>query len=286
MFSAFELSRFTGRPIRLFTFRRQALIWRFASCDRDIVVDGDTYLAAQIERDEVKQTVERAKDKLKIRLAYLRDPSVPEGARPSTQSLGDNWHPYIPSDSIHVTCAETHYGGDAPPQINWMGVVAQPVFSDVELELVCSPGVVISEARNQGAKFQRACWKSVYSTGLRGCNLDPDTVSVTGELTAVDGLTLEAAEFAATTFPLEGGDVQWTCDNGLVETRSIMSHTGDTITILYGGPDLAVGVEVTARPGCPQTWAACEARENTVNYGGAIYKPVKNPLDGESMSWG
>lgn len=285
MFSAFELSRFAGRPIRLFTFRRQSLIWRFASSDRDVVVDGDTYLAAQIERDEVKQTVERAKDRLKIRMAYLRDPSVPEAAWPSTQSLGDNWHPYIPSDSVYVTCAEIHYGDDAAPQVNWMGVVVQPVFSDVELELVCSPGVVISEARNQGAKFQRACWKTVYSTGLRGCNLDPDTVSVTGELTAVTGLTLQAAEFAAAPFPLVGGDVTWTCDNGIVEWRSIMSHSGTTITILYGGPDLAVGVEVTARPGCPQTWAACEERDNTVNYGGAIYKPVRNPSE-DSMSWG
>jgi len=285
MFSARELSRFGGQPIRLFTFQRQALVWRYASCEHDIVVDGNTYLAAQIERDEVQQTVERAKDTLKIRMAYLRDPSVPEGRRPSTQSLGDNWHPYTPSDSVYVTCAETHYGETDPPSVNWRGVVAQAAFTDIQMEMTCFPGAVISEARNQGAKFQRACWKSVYSTGLRGCNLDPDTVSVTGELTAVDGLTLTAAEFATSAFPLVGGDVQWTCENGIVERRSIMSESGSTITILYDGPDLAVGVEVTARPSCPQTWSACTERDNTVNFGGAIYKPVNNPKE-ESMSWG
>lgn len=285
MFSVRELSRFAGQPIRLFTFQRQGLVWRYASCERDVVVDGDTYLAATIERDEVQQTVERAKDTLKIRMAYLRDPSVPEIRRPSTQSFGDNWHPYIPSDAVYVTCAETHYGETDPPSINWKGVVAQSAFTDTQLELTCSPGVVISEARNQGAKFQKACWKSVYSTGLRGCNLDPDTVSVTGELTGVNGLTLHADEFATSAFPLTGGDVRWTCENGIVEWRSIMAHDGDTITILYGGPDLAAGVEVTARPSCPGTWVACAERDNTPNYGGAIYKPVNNPQE-ESMSWG
>lgn len=289
MFDTFELSRFSGRPLRLFVFRRQGTYWRYASGDRAVEITAGTYagiyLPAQIQRDEIQQTIESAKDKLKIKFAYLRDPSVPESGQPTTQALGNNWNPFIPSDSVYVTCLATHVGSGDAPQVEWQGVVSQPSFTDVELELICEPGIAISEATNQGPKWQRACWKTVYSTGLRGCNLDPIPLSVTATLAAATGLTLTAAEFAAAPLNLSGGDIAWMRTDGLIERRSIMSHEGSAITILYAGADLDVGTEVVARPGCPQTWVACAARSNTIHYGGAIYKPVKNP-QGESMSWG
>ncbi|GAB3755194.1 phage BR0599 family protein [Lysobacter olei] len=284
MFETFELGRFTGRPVHLFVFTRQGLTWRYASSDRDIVIGGNTYLAAQIERSEIKVTAERAKDRLTIKLAYVRDPAAPEF--PVTQPLGDNWHPYIPSDPVHVVCLSTHVGDTDPPAVEWMGVVTQPKFGDVELELICEPTNGYARARNQGPKWQRGCWKTVYSEGLRGCNLSRDAFKVDGTLTAVAGLTVTAAAFATAPLPLVGGYLTWTRTDGLEERRSIMAHTGDTVTLLYGAADLAGGMAVTARPGCPRTWAACEARSNTVNYGGSVYKPVKNPMDGVSMSWG
>ena len=284
MFDAFELSRFAGKPIHLFLFMRQNLTWRYASCDRDLVIGGFTYLAAQIERGEIKQTVERAKDRLTIKLAYLRDPNALEF--PSTQSLGDNWHPYTPSDEVQVICMTTHYGDTDPPKVEWMGVVTQPKFGDVELELTCEPTNGYARARNQGPKWQRSCWKTVYSQGVRGCNLNRDAFKVDAVLTSAVGITLKADAFATSPLPLAGGYVTWTRGDGLAERRSIMTHSGDTITVLYSASELAGGLAVTARPACPRTWSACEARGNTINFGGAVYKPIKNPKEGVSMSWG
>lgn len=283
MFDAFESSRFLGRPVRLFVFARQSLVWRYCTADRDLDIGGDTYLAAQIDRSEIKQTAERAKDKITITLAYLRDPSAPE--YPSTQPLGDNWHPYIPLDRISVTCLATHVGDTDPPTVEWMGIVTQPSFTDVALELTCEPTVAIGQALNQGPKWQRGCWKSVYSQGPRGCNLAIDAFRVDALLTAASGLTVAADEFASAPLPLDGGWLEWQRVDGLIERRSIMQTNGTDIVLLYGAADLAQGLAVTARPGCPQTWAACDARGNTINYGGAIYKPVENPTE-ESMSWG
>lgn len=283
MFETIERSRFLGRPVRLFIFRRQGLTWRFASGDRDVVVGAHTYLAAQIDRGEIRQTAERAKDKLKITFAYLVNPAAPEF--PVTQSLGDVWRPYIPSDAVSVTCLATHYGDTDPPVVEWMGVVTGPSFTDVECELTCEPGVG-GEARNQGGKWQRGCWKTVFSTGIRGCNLDPATVQVEGTLSAVSGLTLTSAAFASSPFNLRGGTITWTRDDGVVEERPVMAHSGSTIQVLYGGVGLELMRAFVALPGCPGNWAACEAFDNTVNYGGAIYKPVKNPHEGVSMSWG
>ena len=282
-FEALEIGRFTGRPLRLFVFQRQALIWRYCTGDRNVVIGGNTYFAEAIDRSEIRQTAERAKDDLTITMPYLRDPGAP--AFPATQALGDNWHPYIPHDTIAVTCLAAHYGDTGAPAVEWSGIVTQPAFTDTELTLTCTPGPAIARARNQGPKFQRACWKTVYSTGLRGCNLALGAFEVADTLSAVAGLNVTAAGFATAPLALDGGWLEWTRGDGLVERRSIMAHSGDTVTLLYGAAALAAGLAVTARPGCPRTWAACEARGNTINYGGSVYKPGKDPTQAP-MSWG
>lgn len=287
-FDALENSRFLGRPVRLFRFELQGLVWRFAQSDRDVEAGGVTWTAAQISRDEIKQTIEKAKDQLKIRMGYVRDPGAPVGALPSTQSLGNLWHPYIPSSAVRVLCLATHIGDTDPPVLEWSGEVRQPRFTDVELELTCVPSNARAEARNQGMKFQRSCSKTVYSTGIRGCNLDPADFTIAAVLTGAAGLTLTAAEFATAPLSLMNGWLSWTRPNGIVERRTIVEHTGSTVRLLYGGQGLASGVAVTALPNCPGTWAACAARrpDPQLHYGGAIYEPIENPHDGGSMSWG
>lgn len=282
-FEALEVGRFTGRPVRLFKFQRQGLIWRFANSASDVVAGGNTYTAAMIDRSEIQQTAEREKDKLTITMAYLLDPGAAEF--PPTQGLGGNWRPYPPGDSIAVTCLAAHIGDAGAPAVEWSGIVTQAAYTDTELELTCEPGPALAQARNQGAKWQKACWKAVYSTGVRGCNLALNAFEVAGPLTAVAGLTLSAAEFATAPLSLAGGWIEWTRVDGIVERRGIVDHAGTDVTLLYGAADLAVGLAVTARPGCARNWAACVARANTVNYGGAIYKPRKDPTR-ESMSWG
>jgi hypothetical protein len=284
-----ELSRFGGRPVRLFLFTRQGASWRFCTGDRDLVFGAHTYLAAQIDRDEIRETVEPAKDRLKIKFAYLRDPFALAMDIPSTQPLGDIWNPYAPSDPIGVVCMAAHYGSEDAPKVEFIGRVVQPIFTDVELTLSCERGAGDMRARNvQGAKWQKSCWKTPYSTGIRGCNMLPATFEVPAEVSVIDGVEVTAAAFAASTFALRGGEIRWTRVDGLIERRSIVAHSlgSDTVTLAYTGADLAVGIAVTALPTCPGSWAACEARANTVNYGGAIYKPVSNPHRGASMSWG
>lgn len=283
-FDTIELSRFLGRPVRLFVFTRQSTVWRFCTGDRDITIGENTYYHAQIDRSEIRQTVERAKDSITIKLAYLRDPDADE--YPVTQSFGDNWFPYVPSSTVTVVCMEHHYGDTDPPVVQWMGQVTQPKFTDTELELVCEPTGGTDRARNQGAKWQRSCWKTVYSTGIRGCNLDPSGFEVAATLSGVSGLTLTASAFGTAPINLAGGSLVWTNGAGMVERRSIMAHSGSSITVLYGSADLAPALNVVALPTCPRTWAACEVRGNTINFGGAIYKPVKKDPTKDSMSWG
>lgn len=286
---AFELSDYLGEPIQLFIFRRQDLTQRYARGLRDVVIGDHTYVAADIDRDAIRQTPEKAKDRLRIRAAYLLDPAAPE--YPSTQPLGNWWRPYIPSDDISVVCLSHKHGSLDPPSVEWMGTVLSPAFDDAQMELTCSPNSGRSDAANQGPKAQRACFKTVYSTGIRGCNLVEDDFKIAGTLTDVDGLTLTAAGWIGTPFSLQGGTFYWTRDNGIVEERPIMAHNQATgaIQILWNGEGLAEDLEAIAVPNCPGTWAACAARRDDPenHYGGGVYKPVKDPiLQSVPMSWG
>jgi len=235
MFETFELSRFLGRPVRLFVFLRQGLVWRFCTAPQDLTIGGVTYLAAQIDRSEIRQTIERAKDKINITMAYLRDPAAP--AYPSTQSLGDNWHPYTPSDTIRVVCLATHIGDTDPPVVEWMGIVSQPEFTDVELTLTCEPGTAIALALQQGPKWQKGCWKTVYSTGLRGCGLIPGGIPVPTTVSSVSGSDVIVSEFTDPGRALVGGTARWTTpeefagEGPVPHKANITAVAGTTITL-------------------------------------------------------
>lgn len=281
-------SRFNDKRIPLFRFQIQDEIFRFAQADRVVTAGGFDWLPAPIERDSIRRNNERAQQNLKIRMAYLRDPNAPIDDLPATQDLGDLWHPYIPSSPVQVMCLSHQHGSLDAPTYDWSGFVAQPRFNDVELELTCVPSNFRAEARNQGAKFQRACFKVVYSTGLRGCNLDPVPFTLPATLTGVTGLTLTSPAFATAPLSLLQGWFYWTRSNGRKERRTIIYHVGDTIRLLYGGHELANGLEATVQPNCEGNWDACAARRDDpeLHYGGAIYEPIKNPMQGVSMSWG
>lgn len=286
MFKDFETSARGGKPVHLFLFGRQGLAWRFATCARDLTIGGNTYLAAQISRSALKQTVEKSQDVVTITFPYSMDPNAAE--LPVTQSLGDNWHPFIPSDPVSVSCMATHLGDpDAEVASEWIGFVQQPKFSDGQLELTCAPPDQIAKAMYQGAKWQTSCWKTPYSQGPRGCGMVSADFETAATLTAVDGLTVTAAEFVGLPLSLAGGEIWWINAAGLIERRSIMAHdnTAGTILLLYGAAALAIDLAVTVRPACERTWAACTLRNRTISYGGSVYKPINNPYDGTSMSW-
>lgn len=281
------LNRFGDRRIRLYRFQIQDTVWRFAQADRDVEGGGFTWLASSIDRDGIRRNNERAQRNLKIRLAYLRDPNAPVDALPATQDIGDLWHPYAPSQPVLVSCYSLAEPGGTPTY-DWSGQVLQPRYTDVELELTCAPANARAGFRNQGAKFQRNCWKVPYSTGIRGCNLDPVDFDIEATVSDATGLVLTSSAFASAPHSLLQGWCTWIRSNGRRERRTIVAHEGDTIRLLYGGHELADGMSVVVRPNCEGNWAACAARrpDPQLHYGGAIYEPIKNPVQGVSMSWG
>jgi hypothetical protein len=275
-YDVFERSRWGGRPFHLFVFQRQGLLWRFTNRGQDLVLGGQTYATTPISRSELRDSGESMKNNVTITMPYLRDPDA--NNYPVTQEFGNNWRPFPPSDRIFVSCMAMHEG-DSAAAVEWMGRVVAPRFKGGTLELTCEPTRSSGRRTGQQQRFQRSCWKTLYQ-----CGVDKNDHQLDAVLTAVAGVTLSAAAFGALpSGRLAGGFLEWDRDDGLVEKRTIMSHVGSTITIEYGAQDLAVALAVRGFPGCAHNWDACDDYENTDNYGGALYLPVKNPMGGDPV---
>jgi hypothetical protein len=280
-FDLFELSRWLGKPIHLFTASCGPLVWRFASSDRPISIGGDTYLPAPISRTALRESVESRKNNVTITMPYLLDP---EGAEPPvTQSFGDLFRPWPPGRTVEVACLALHYGDD-DVDVEWTGRVLAPRFTDTQLKIECEPSHTSARKSGLQLKWQRGCPLTVYSQGVGMCNVDPVEFAVQATLANVSGLTLTANTFAdLPTSRLAGGFIEWTRPDGLQDFRSILAHTGSSIVVNYGAADFANGLQLIAYPGCPGNWNACESFDNTPNYGGALYLQVRNPFGGSRV---
>ena len=277
MFGAREIARFFGQPVHLFRFTLGPLVWRFTTASAPVVLGDETFIPAGISRSAVRETAERAKNQLTITMPYALDPAVHDP--PPTQEFGNIWRPFPPSERVFVTCLAMHRG-DTDAAVEWMGHVVQPDFTHTQLKLTCDPTIARRRAKGGGRRAQRACEVAVYGQGLGQCNLLKEAFAIPATAAAVSDLSVTAAELAATPLALVGGFVEWTLPNGLVERRTIMSHAGAVIELDYGAAALAPALAFIAYPGCPHTWDACVARGNTINYGGCLHLPVKNPWSG------
>lgn len=234
-FKAFETSARSGKPAQFFLFGRQGLSWRFTNAARDITVGGKTYIACAISRTEIKETIEKAQDNVTITLPCSLDPNCAEP--PPTQAFCNNWQPTVPTDPVSVICMAMHL--DDPDQemaVQWIGVVQQPKFDDNAgtLALTCVPPGQIAAAMYQGAKWQVACWKSVYSTGLRGCNLVAGGIDVPDVVTAISGSTVTAAKWEHPPRSFVGGNASWSVPTAYNSTVSALSGSVATLSDASG----------------------------------------------------
>jgi hypothetical protein len=267
-FDARETSLDQGEPITWFVFMRGSVSWRYCSADRDMVIGGNTYTAAPISRSAITTGSERRKLNITITL-------------PKDLPVAANWRPYASCETIALTVGSIHYG-DTVGVVEWVGRVTAPQFNGGTLTLTAEP--TRSAALRPGLKraWQRGCPLALYSQGRGQCNVNKAARALPATLTVVTGLTLTATAFG--TLPsgrLAGGFIEWNrASDGLLEVRSISSHSGSSIDIDFGAADLAAALAVTAYPGCNQTWADCTYYSNTDNYGGDLFLPEQNPYAG------
>jgi uncharacterized phage protein (TIGR02218 family) len=124
--------------------------------------------------------------------------------------------------------------------------------------------------------FEKRCSRRFLSTG---CNLDPLVYQVSGLVDTISGISLASTEIGdeSTT----RGFPDWFLLGRITigtETRTIVSHNGDSIKVSTPFLNASPGDEFTILPGCNRTQAYCVDRfNNFVNFGGFPFVPPKNP---------
>lgn len=262
-----------GAPVEYYDFILGTRHWRYNTSDR-ILTRGDpevSHDSLSITRDRIQQGPERNKLTLSIQV-------------PRSADVVDLWHPYPTSATVGLTIYGGHIG-ESDEVVTWIGRVVAPKFRPDVVTLLGEPSTTVARKSGQVQNWQRGCMHVLYKQGDGLCNANREDFAIPAEVTFVLANIVKADEFAAVEAGrLAGGYLEWTTVEGSVERRSISTHSGDTVTLLYGTNVLPVGTMITAFPGCKHNWDDCENFfDNGVNYGGDLYSPETSPFNGQPV---
>lgn len=248
--------------VELYTFTRGTDVWRLTPHEFDVVLDGQTWLSAQVGRSALAYGAEPEKSRLELNLPP--DSPVPLSAI----------NPVTSGESIQLTVqAATLLDGQASlGGVVWMGRITGVEFA-AGLPTLRGESVMVSLKRvGLRRLYGRKCSLILYQTP---CNATP--ISASGVVYEVWGRLVG----------IEGGippAVAGTLAGGWLETAGGERHMIDAevdvnhLTLLYPAA-LAVGDAVTLVAGCDHTTAVCDARfGNLDNYGGQPGIPQQNPF--------
>lgn len=287
--NTYEQSAFSGRPIELYEFLRESggveHFWLYNGSDRDIIYAGETFKHIPIKRDTIRLSGEAASTNLMITMPIAEDFCQ------QFRLAGT-----VPSDTVWVRVRRVHAGeindldGNAPTVVNdalvvWVGTVnGITQIDEVEAKITCA--MLAASFRRGGLRYgyQRSCPHVLYAPNT--CKVDKALYQTEAVASAIDGSVIAAPELAAEASGwFNGGFIEYAmASSGIIERRMIVSHVGDTITIM----GLPVGLEVdgafSAYPGCERTIDVCVAKfDNLENYGGFPHTPGRNPFDGQPV---
>ena len=275
-----------GYPVEFYRFIRNDDIWRYNTSDRILTRDtadeppGNSYLPLSITRERIQQGSER--NKLQLSVVIPRDADVAE-----------LWHPYPTSSSVGLTIFAGHIepdmsldasepGAVESSSVVWIGRVVSPKFKPESITLLCEPSTTLARKSGQTQCWQRGCMHVLYKQGHGLCNANKDDFKITSNVVFANNVRVDFEDLSAVPDGrLAGGYMEWETDDGHIERRSINTHSGDSVNIMYGTIDLPDGAEVTLYPGCRHNYDDCENYfNNGPNYGGDLYSPERSPFNG------
>lgn len=252
-----------SRHIETYDFYRGTQHWRVTDGDRAAIVEGATYEALRgLKRGRIAHSPEVAKNTLELDV-------------PSNFALLDQFRPFPPTSRIHVNVKRIRVR-DGFVATAWMGVIADVDDSDPSIAKIrCQSLMSAVSANGLRRVWQVPCGVPLYSAGLGMCNVDQDAFRVEATLSAIEGVTVRSAAFAAKPDGwYAGGFLRWETLHD-VEHRFIVSHAGDAVVLLTPAI-LPIGAIVSTFPGCDHTLQTCHEKfENAPNYGGQHTIPTK-----------
>ena len=271
-YNAFESSTETGDPVELYRFDVGGTLFLRTSADDDFVVNAPdpfqgTYESTPISRNRVKQTASRTQTQnLEVTM-------------PAADEIVTRYITVPPGQRTDLAIVRIHRSDpDEDTIVYWEGTVRSLQFQEEarEVRLLIENAISGNNRTTPRFTFSATCNHTHYDSR---CKVDKDSASFRKDLlvTAQNGnvYTLSGAgAFGADFF--ERGYLEF---NG--DFRSILSQSGDDLTVILPFSESPVGSTIPARAGCKlRLGTDCGPKfANAVNFGGFPYIPTKNPFE-------
>lgn len=266
-FSDRESSEYDGRPIEIYTLYRGGNVWRYTSADEDQLVGGQVFTALPIQRSNIEQTQEMARNNITI--SMVKDCPFLLQFRGSP-----------PTSVINVTVQRFHEGLQEFITM-WLGRVVNVKFAERQAEVRCEPIYTSLRRPVLRMRYQTTCPHVLYGNGCKVIRAD---YAVNGTLLSDGGtlINIGAVSTYADGF-FAGGYVDWE-NNGDTQRRFILSHTGQQLQINLPFAGILGGASMVIYPGCDHLLTTCHTKfANEDNYGGQPFYAGKNPMNGSNV---
>lgn len=265
-FATLESSRQASRPLEIYEFTLGADVYRYTSSDADVTVAGDTYQALAISRNEVEQGSDSQARNLVVTMPGNNQLAARyRNVVPGLRAVVNVWRlqrDEVPTFNTRILMYKGQIMSVRYPQD---GYTAEVVVRSIE------------QALNRNVPrftFMGMCNHILYDDNCGVLSADYDVI---GTVSAASGntITLPGANAQPDQY-YRGGYCRPV--SGEQDFRLILSHVGNTLTLLLPFANNPVGAQVQAFAGCNHIITGdCALKfNNPGRFGGFPYVPSKN----------
>jgi uncharacterized phage protein (TIGR02218 family) len=260
-FADLEHSVDSAAPFELYQFRRGANWAVYITTSAGVYNGGShSYKPVPIERTKLRQGQDTLKDSITLTI-------------PRSHSLASEFLLFSPEESTSVTIIRQHHGLDfSESVVIWKGRVIGAKGSGEKVEINCESIFTSIKRRGLREKTERICQHALYSSG---CGVNQPEYRVDDIISGVSGPVITMQSISG----FDDGYFNGGILEHLSDSRFIIKHVGNTITLSRPMDLLAVQMEVALYPGCNHTWATCILKfNNVINFKGFPWIPARNPF--------
>lgn len=267
VYSDREASIHDGEPIECYEFVGPYKTYRFTSSDVAVIVNGNEYKPAAIERTEIKAGV-HDEDNLEIKISI-----------PITSQLVKDYAFQVTPPRLTLTLYRVHRGTSFASDfaIAWKGDVTSMKVENNKATIAIPSIFGNALAGNIPAiVYQTPCNRVLFD---EGCKVSRAANSHTTTVQEIDGSSILLASVGG--WPdgsFIGGEIADLAHNN---RRMITAHASNLIVVNYPFANLTAGMEVVVTRGCDHAFNGdCKNKyANQINFGGFPFIPSINVFE-------
>lgn len=262
-----ETSVDSGKPIELYQIVSGLQRFYATTSRKSVLYQTQVYEPWAMKRSAIEVSREYNKNQITI--------TVPSNNALALQIMRN------PPETLVTLTILRYHEGDNEYATFWTGRITGVKIRSQEAEISAEQVYTALRAQGRRKTYSTQCAWTLYKIG---CGVNQDAYRSTGTITAVSGTQIGSAAFGMQPDGFfVGGKMEVEIDGEIVYRR-IDGHVGAQVIINAPIPALVSGLTVNAYPGCNHTYQQCMERfNNSINYGGFPWKPLKDPFSGASI---